>query len=367
MKAGKAINHIHRKTYERYCATMTSSSCEFICPTTDRANWLSERTKGIGASEAAVVLGESPWKNPMTLWLEKTGQCEPDDLSGNEAVRWGVHLEEPIAQRYAELTGSKFEERNGLFRSTRFPWFMASPDRLVKGRKHGVEIKNVGWRQGANWTPKGELPDELSVPSYYRLQVAQQMAVMDYDTWDLCVLIGGQDFRIYELHRDKELEEIIIERERAFWKMVETRTQPPKTSDVKAYREFLAKRFAKHDDRMLKVANKDELILIKLNQLQNCRHDVAVAKTELIAAQSEVCAIIGDAAGIQFDNPKDGKITWKERNHTKWKNVAMEALELLKHGFDTDSIVKKHTAPGPRELRTYGKFFKIEGEEESGD
>ena len=334
------------------------SSCEFICSTADRANWLAERTKGIGASEAAAVLGESPWKDPMMLWLEKTGQCAPDDLSGNEAVQWGVYLEEPIAQRYAATTGVKFEEKNGLFRSTRFPWFMASPDRLVKGRKHGVEIKNVGWRQGANWTPKGEMPDELSVPSYYRLQVAQQMAVMDYDTWDLCVLIGGQDFRIYELHRDRELEEIIIDREHAFWDMVQKRIQPPKTGDVNTYREFLKKRFAKHDDRMLKVANKDELILIRMHQLQNCRSEAATAKANLSAAQTAVMEIIGDASGIQFENPKDGKITWKAREHKKWKDIALEAGA-------TPELIAKHTAMGARELRTYGKFFKIEGEEDA--
>ena len=43
-----------------------------------------ERRNYIGGSDIAAILGMSRWKTPLKLWLEKTGEVEPDDLSENE-------------------------------------------------------------------------------------------------------------------------------------------------------------------------------------------------------------------------------------------------------------------------------------------
>ena len=73
----------------------------------DRAAWLKVRNTGIGGSDASVVVGMNKWKSPFQLWMEKTGQKEPDDLSDNEAVYWGTVLESAVANRFSEITGKK--------------------------------------------------------------------------------------------------------------------------------------------------------------------------------------------------------------------------------------------------------------------
>lgn len=73
----------------------------------DHQAWLNLRNKGIGGSDAGVIAGVNPWKSPFKLWLEKTGQAEPDDLSDNEAVLWGIKLEPIVAERFTEVTGKK--------------------------------------------------------------------------------------------------------------------------------------------------------------------------------------------------------------------------------------------------------------------
>ena len=35
--------------------------------------WLDWRKKGIGSSDAPIIMGVSPWKTPFELWEEKTG------------------------------------------------------------------------------------------------------------------------------------------------------------------------------------------------------------------------------------------------------------------------------------------------------
>ena len=59
----------------------------------NRTAWLKARRKGIGGSDAASVLGISPWKSNVQLWKEKTGIAEPEDISDKEAVRFGKESE----------------------------------------------------------------------------------------------------------------------------------------------------------------------------------------------------------------------------------------------------------------------------------
>ena len=41
-----------------------------------RDDWLQERSKGIGGSDVATVLGLNPYKTPLSLWEEKTGKTK---------------------------------------------------------------------------------------------------------------------------------------------------------------------------------------------------------------------------------------------------------------------------------------------------
>ena len=54
----------------------------------DHDKWLSVRNMGIGGSDAGVIMGLNPYKSPFQLWMEKTGQTHPEDLSDNEYVYW---------------------------------------------------------------------------------------------------------------------------------------------------------------------------------------------------------------------------------------------------------------------------------------
>ena len=55
----------------------------------NETDWLAERRKGIGASDAAVILGVSPFKTAYPLYAEKVGDVEAEDLSGIERIKWG--------------------------------------------------------------------------------------------------------------------------------------------------------------------------------------------------------------------------------------------------------------------------------------
>ena len=51
-----------------------------------REDWLEERKKGIGGSDAATILGLNPYKTTIELWEEKTGRKDAPDISDKPYV-----------------------------------------------------------------------------------------------------------------------------------------------------------------------------------------------------------------------------------------------------------------------------------------
>jgi putative phage-type endonuclease len=177
----------------------------------DRAKWLEDRRSGIGGSDVAAVCGVSKWKTPYALWQDKRGELPPSP--DNEAMLWGRVLEPVIRQQYAERTGRIVRVPDGIIRSPRHDFMIANPDGLTDDRRL-FEAKTA--RSAHGWGEEGS--DE--VPTDYMLQVQHYMAVLDCEVADVAVLIGGSDFRIYEVPADAELQALIIEAEAEFWQRV---------------------------------------------------------------------------------------------------------------------------------------------------
>ena len=55
--------------------------------TLTREQWLQERKKGIGGSDAAAVLGLNPYMTNVDLWKIKTGRKEQEDISEKPFVK----------------------------------------------------------------------------------------------------------------------------------------------------------------------------------------------------------------------------------------------------------------------------------------
>ena len=177
----------------------------------DRESWLRERRRGIGGSDIGAILGLSRWRSPLDVYLDKIGESE--DKESSDAMYWGVVLESVVADEYARRTGKKVRKINAILACEGEPWRRASVDRLVIGERKILECKTAGAHMGHEWGPDGS--DE--VPDVYRAQVAWYQHVLDYDTADLAVLIGGRDYRIYHLPRDRELERLIVSAADNFW------------------------------------------------------------------------------------------------------------------------------------------------------
>jgi putative phage-type endonuclease len=295
-----------------------------------------DRKTYIGGSDAAAISGVSPWKTPLQVWLEKTGELEGADIGSIPAVHWGTVLEAVCAREYAELTGCKL--RKGKFTThPKYPFIGGTPDRLVVGQRKLLEIKTTNaWSGQHDW---GEVGTD-AIPLPYLLQVSHYLALLDYDVADVAVLIGGSDFRIYTVRRDLELEEMLIDRERRFWEdYVVPRVQPPLDGSAAA-KAYLTRRFPRAllD---LRPATPDETAKLDL-YMQLCEKMKEIDE-KMALADNEVRAMIGDAKGIETPA---GRFFWSEVKGTEgvdWKGLAEELFGHVKFKALKDGLLKKYT------------------------
>jgi len=188
---------------------------------------LAMRKYSLGGSDAAVAVGISPYKTPLELYFEKTGLKEPDDISDNNAVYWGVRLEEIIAEEYIRRTGNEVDFPKDTFYHPDHVFITAHVDGRMQADKKLLECKTANLYLEKEW---GEIESD-EVPLHYIVQCQHYMSVFDYDVTDLAVLIGGQDYRIYTLQRDNELIDNLINAEQVFWARVKNLDPPPPSNN----------------------------------------------------------------------------------------------------------------------------------------
>lgn len=203
----------------------------------DRAEWLEARKDGLGASDAATVLGISPWKNNIQLWEEKTGLVTPEDIGDNPAVKYGNDAE-PLLREFFALDHPEYRVSftpYKIIKHPELPFITCTPDgeleEVATGRRGGLEIKTTEIISSAGWLRwKDRIPDN------YYAQVCHQMLAADWDFVELLVQIkyttaAGEDrkeVRHYKIERKDAWEDIaLIRREAApFWRCVEQRKRP---------------------------------------------------------------------------------------------------------------------------------------------
>lgn len=155
---------------------------------TTEAEWHEARKNGIGGSEAAAIIGKSPWCSNVELWKRKTGRSVAPDISNNEAVKYG-HDAEPLirglfALDYADTYEVSYGGAFDMVRHPEHPFIFATLDgRLIEkatGRRGVLEVKTTSivrsmqkeswWRDGAP-----------CVPDQYYCQLLWQLIASGFD------------------------------------------------------------------------------------------------------------------------------------------------------------------------------------------
>jgi putative phage-type endonuclease len=255
------------------------------------------RRTGIGGSDAAAVLGISPWKTAFDVYMEKTGEAEP--LVPTEPMRWGTLLEGVIASEYARRTGHMVVVPSGPLRHAKHEWMIGHIDRTILDQPDRIlEIKCAGTSRG--W---GE-PGTDEIPQHYLCQGHHYLALTDAAVCDVAVLIAGNDFRLYHIERDRQIEAELIAYEGAFWRLVEDQTPPAPSNTQDAVRRW--GRLSRPGDV---VATETAALAVQtLQQLRETRKSLDEAEDQ---ARLTVMETLGEEGSILVSLSGEVLATWQ--------------------------------------------------------
>lgn len=188
--------------------------------------WLKNRTVGIGGSDSSAILGISPFKSNIDLWLEKTGQKEPDDISDDAKVKYGHDAEDSIRNLFMldHPEYELFHDEYMILRSNKYPFLQASLDgeltEIETGKRGILEIKTTE-------IMNKQMLDEWKngIPNHYYTQCLHYLIVTGYEfvwlraklkfVWDS----NYQEIRDYHFTREEVIEDMkyLLSQEIKFW------------------------------------------------------------------------------------------------------------------------------------------------------
>jgi putative phage-type endonuclease len=190
------------------------------------ADWAEWRKKGLGASDAPVIMGNSPWSTPFKLWAEKTGlipRQETDNVYALAAMQRGHDLEPKARELFEKAVGALYPPLSA--HHDEYEYIRASFDGYNAEERAILEIKCPN-KVDHGKALAGKIPDK------YYPQLMQQFLVSGavkgyYASWD-----GKSDkLAIVEVLPDASYIANLLREVKRFWALVELQMPPPVTED----------------------------------------------------------------------------------------------------------------------------------------
>lgn len=283
----------------------------------NRADFLSRRRLGVGGSDVAPICGLSPWGTALDVYNEKLELVPEKDET--EAMHFGNVLEDVIAKEFARRTGVKVQRRNSMFRHPHHPELIANIDRRVVGENAILECKTSNAFAKDEW---GECGTD-HVPIQYLTQCQHYMHVTGLKRCFLAVLIGGSDFRWYNIPYQERLAKALEDKSLAFWNDHVLKEVPPPPMNE----EDLKLVYSKGDLDAI-VAN-DEIIQV-MQRLNDTKLKAKAYSQVIDEAKLEVKKFMGDHSVLL--HPEGHQLaTWKKVESNRFDASAFKQMDPARH------------------------------------
>lgn len=161
-----------------------------------------DRKTYLGSSDIAAVLGVSPWKTRLDVYLEKIGEGTPPDADKAKIFKRGKRMEPLVIEMLAEEYGWNIDTRNARYADLEHPWMGCEVDAEadIDGERVNIEIKTVHPFAAAKF---GEM-DTDEVPVEYAAQAMYSLMITGRRLCKFGVLVGSDNLSVYEVARDEE-------------------------------------------------------------------------------------------------------------------------------------------------------------------
>lgn len=235
-------------------------------------SWHNERSKGIGGSEVAAILGVSPYTTAYQLWLDKTGKTPRKEISHLPHVQRGI-LGEEVCRSLLEreqLKSYKPKTWQGLK-----PHHRCSDDGWNIDTNTMLEIKCMG-QLNHEMVKHGQIPDYYACQCQWNLYVSKA---------EKCLFISfrpeDETMHIVEVLPDSKEQKRIEEAVDFFWTQNVLADIPPALTEkdyVKVADKALEEKLAKYKELQKRSKEIDgEIEALKEDIRPYCKNHPAIA------------------------------------------------------------------------------------------
>lgn len=312
----------------------------------------------------------------MAVYLSKVDpeRMAPRKAENPDQKELGHSLEPVILNMLGARKNLNLFE-TGTIRSTKHEWALATPDRLVvtndpnasavpvgtSGLFDAVaEAKNVGLRMIGDWREERGADEyygddeEFAVPDYVHVQVAWQMLVTGTRRGFVAALLGGRDFRAFDIYADPRLEDTLLNVCGDFWHQHVIKRVPPAPGTNERAAKAIEAMFPRASEAVIEAPGIAETWA---DQYIDAKAQEKYYGELRLQAENNLKILTGTNGGMVS---RQWRLSWKNTASAgvDWKAVAaaLAAPDGIPQG-----LIKAHTRPGYRRfLLTPSKERKIQ-------
>lgn len=275
-----------------------------------------ERKSGIGGSDAAAVLGLSPWATPLTIWLDKTGRAAPRPETPQ--MKYGSYFEDYVAQLYSEHTGRTVQRYNTMILKGcllgNFDRLVVMPGEKMASHKGNIRTDTLLECKTAGWMWNDEAPIQ------YQIQVLHYLGLSDkLRHADIAVMFRSNlEFKVFRVERDDDVIAAMQERLTDWWERYVVADVPPPPANEDDCKLLWAR------SNPGKSVTASEDIAKRLDEYRDAVKSEKAAKELAQHLKDDICAFMQDAEVLVGP---DGRplLTWKSAKDGEvvdWEAVA---------------------------------------------
>lgn len=260
-----------------------------------------ERRKYLGSSDMAAICGLDPYRTAGDVWAEKTGRLGDRDLSNNPAVEVGEAIE-PAILDWAEKKIAVPLERAAFFTREHLcanvdGWGPSVPT-LVEAKAMGI-LGHPGYLAAFGDAGSDAVPEHVLIQTHHQIAVLAEGAGL-VELAYVAALLGGRGLVLFQIPRNPDLVDAILERGEAFWvQHVERDTPPPEAPSLPILK-------AMRRDATLAPVLLPRHLLVEWLATKERRKDAEALEE---AAETVILHALGDAMeGYVADDPTLGQI-----------------------------------------------------------
>ena len=285
-------------------------------------HWLRLRKRGIGGSDAGVVMGVSPYRSILELYYDKVSEELIEDTE-TESIYWGRTLEPIVREEFAKRSGLTVHLVPYLLQNEEHTFMLANLDGAVHDPVHGkciFEAKTSSAYKKEEW--------DDGIPETYYAQLQHYMAVTGWNGAYIAALVGGNEFIYRFVPRDDAYIVKLISKEQSFWNMVKMKQEPP-ADGSKATENYLRNGY--------QTAKKDSSIV-----LDETHHKWLVQYTEASAEVKEAEKKKTEAANNLKMLLGNHEVAYIGNDIIHWPNETSQRLDIIRLKTELPEIYQEY-------------------------